>query len=140
MKGLLMKFLLTNISRLAGLALAAVFVLSSAGTAWPQGPPSGMGPPVNRDAKGEDRGRQLSEGRLRRAEMDALIGSKNEKDVNAALSRMKEDFARIQVLRDDIARNLVARKPLDYMLISQQSAEINKRATYLKGYMLAQDA
>jgi hypothetical protein len=50
---------------------------------------------------------------------------------------MKENFTRIQVLRNDIARNLVARKPLDYKLISVQTGEINKRASRLNAYMLA---
>ena len=50
---------------------------------------------------------------------------------------MKEDFTRIQVLRNDIARDLVARKPLDYVLISKQTAEINKRANEINNYMAA---
>ena len=50
---------------------------------------------------------------------------------------MKQDFARIQVLRNDIARNLVARKPLDYDLVAEQTAEINKRANGLNVYMMA---
>src|SRR5688572_29646643 len=132
-----MKFVVTNVSRLSGFVFAAVFVLSLAGEAWAQGPPPGMGPPVNRDAKGEDRGRQLSEGRLRRAELDAAAGSRSEKEVEAAIGRMKQDFRRIQVLRNAIARNLVARTPLDYLLISQQTEEINKRANDLNTFMLA---
>ena len=132
-----MKFLLTNISRLSGFALAAVFVLSLAGVAWAQGPPPGMGPPPNHDAKAADRGRQLSEGSLRRAELDAAAGSKSEKEVEAAIGRMKGDFTRVQVLRNAIARNLVARTPLDYLLISQQTGEINKRANDLNTYILA---
>jgi len=53
---------------------------------------------------------------------------------------MKEDFSRIQVLRNDIARNLVARKPLDYNLVSAQTAEINKRANRLNVYVRAHAA
>ena len=53
---------------------------------------------------------------------------------------MKEDFTRIQVLRNDIARNLVARKPLDYKLVSEQTAEINKRAGRLNVYLRARAA
>ena len=37
---------------------------------------------------------------------------------------------------NEIARNLVARKPLDYHLISDQTGEINKRANRLKIYMM----
>ena len=50
---------------------------------------------------------------------------------------MKEDFSRIQLLRNDIARNLVARKPLDYVLVAEQTGEINKRANELNTYMMA---
>ena len=50
---------------------------------------------------------------------------------------MKGDFTRLQVLRNAIARNLVARTPLDYLLISEQTGEINKRAIDLNTYMLA---
>lgn len=132
-----MEFVVTNVPRLSGFVLAAVFVVSLAGEAWAQGPPPGMGPPVNRDAKAEDRGRQVSEGRLRRAELDAAAGSRSEKEVEAAIGRMKQDFTRIQVLRNAIARNLVARTPLDYLLISQQTEEINKRANDLNTFILA---
>ncbi len=41
------------------------------------------------------------------------------------------------MLRNDIARNLVARKPIEYKLVSEQTAEINKRASRLNVYMLA---
>jgi hypothetical protein len=41
------------------------------------------------------------------------------------------------VLRNDIARDLIAHKPLDYRLIDDQMAEINKRAQRLNTYMVA---
>lgn len=69
--------------------------------------------------------------------MDAATESENQKLVQAAIVHMKEDFTRIQVLRNDIARNLVAHKPLNYALISDQVGEINKRASRLNVYMLA---
>jgi hypothetical protein len=55
----------------------------------------------------------------------------------AAIANMKEDFSRIQILRNDIARNLIAHKPLDYKLVSEQTAEINKRSSRLNVYMRA---
>ena len=72
--------------------------------------------------------------------MDAIAETENERHVKAAIVHMKEDFTRIQVLRNDIARNLVAHKPLDYNLISEQTGEINKRASDLNVYMLAHDS
>jgi len=45
--------------------------------------------------------------------VDAGTEEKNQKLLQTAIANMKEDFTRIQVLRNDIARNLIARKPLD---------------------------
>ena len=72
--------------------------------------------------------------------MDAALASEKEKRIQAAIGHMKEDFSRIQVLRNDIARNLVARKPLDYTLVAEQTREINKRANELNIYMMAHSA
>ena len=130
---------LFGIHRLADWVTAAVFVLTLAGSALAQGtqPPPGAGAPANNNPRAEDRNRQLQEGRLRSAERDAVVESENEKHVKAAIVHMKEDFTRIQVLRNDIARNLVAHKPIDYELVSQQTGEINRRANDLNVYMLA---
>jgi len=106
-----------------------------------QGPgamPAGAGPPANNNPKLEDRARQLHESGLRSVEMDAANESENEKHIEAAIVTMKEDFTRIQVLRNDIARNLVAHKQLDYDLISQQTGEIYRRTSQLNIFMMAQ--
>jgi hypothetical protein len=124
----------------AWLLVASIFSLCLAGTAAAQGKPAGAGPPPNNNPNLDDRARQVDEGRLRSAEMDAGTDEKNQKLVQAAIANMKEDFTRIQVLRNDIARNLVAHKPLDYQLISEQTTEINKRASRLNVYMRAHDA
>jgi len=124
----------------ARLLAASVFSLCLTGTAAAQGKPAGVGPPPNNNPNLDDRARQVDEGRLRSAEVDARTDERNQKLVQAAIANMKEDFTRIQVLRNDIARNLVAGKPLDYQLISKQTAEINKRASRLNLYMHAHDA
>jgi len=128
------------ISSFAGCVVAAIFAVSLGASAWaqgpPAGPPAGAGPPPNNNPRIEDRSRQVNENRLRSAEMDAAVESENQKRIQTAIVHMKEDFTRIQVLRNDIARNLVARKPLDYVLISKQTAEINKRANQINNYMV----
>jgi hypothetical protein len=98
---------------------------------------SNPGPPPNINPRAEDRARQIDEGRLRSAEMDATVESENKKKIDAAIQHMKEDFVRIQVIRNDIARNLVAHKPLDYDLVSRQTDEIHKRASRLNVYIVA---
>ncbi|MFN2578768.1 MAG: hypothetical protein ABR607_13885 [Pyrinomonadaceae bacterium] len=128
-----------NFKSLAWLLATAIVSFCFAGTIVAQ-KPAGAGPPPNNNPNLEDRARQVDEGRLRSAEADARGEEKNQKLVQAAIVNMKEDFSRIQVLRNDIARNLVAHKPLDYSLISEQTAEINKRANRLNVYMHAHAA
>ena len=127
----------TNAKSRLSLLVVAVFSLGAAGTIMAQGKPAGAGPPPNINPNIDTRQRQLDEGRLRSAEVDAGADDHNQKLLQAAIANMKEDFSRIQVVRNDIARNLVAHKPLDYTLISQQSSEINKRANRLNGYIRA---
>ena len=128
---------MTNIRSFGWPFVAAIFSLSLTGTTMAQGKPAGAGPPPNNNPNVQDRFRHVDEGKLRSAEMDAGTDEKNQKLVQAAIANMKADFTRIQVLRNDIARNLVAHKPLDYRLISEQTAEINKRASRLNVYLRA---
>jgi hypothetical protein len=126
--------------RLADWLTAGIFVFGLAVTALAQGSqtaPPGAGPPPNINPKLEERSRQASEARLRSAEMGTTEEAENQKHIQTAIANMKQDFTRIQVLRNDIARNLVAHKPLDYDLIGEQTTEINKRAHRLNVYMLA---
>jgi hypothetical protein len=129
-----------RVVKVMDLVVAAVFSLCLAGTTLAQGRPAGVGPPPNNNPNVGDRVRQIDEGRLRSAEVDAGVDQRNQKLLQAAIANMKEDFSRIQVLRNDIARNLLAHKPLDYKLVSEQTAEINKRATRLNVYMRARVA
>jgi hypothetical protein len=135
-----MKSPLFTVRNVMGLFAVAIVAGSVTGPvqiqAQNQAPPGGGAPGVI-NPRTEDRARQLSEGRLRSVEMDAAARKESEKLIQAAIVNMKEDFARIQVLRNDIARNLVARKPFDYELIAKQTAEIHKRASRLNVYMLA---
>jgi len=136
-----MNYRLVKVRKLAGFLIGGIFLLclTSAALAQsnPTGPPPGAGPPPNNNPNIGDRQRQVDESRLRSAEMDVGTEDRNQKLVQAAIVNMKEDFSRIQFVRNDIARNLIARKPLDYKLVSEQTAEINKRASRLNVYMRA---
>ena len=128
---------------LARLVFAGVVSLCLTGMTMAQGTsgkPAGAGPPPNNNPNIDARQRQLDESRLRSAELNVGAEEGNQKRLQAAISNMKEDFSRIQVLRNDIARNLIAQKPLDYKLLSGQTAEINKRASRLNLYMRARSA
>jgi len=117
---------------------AVVFTLSLTTASFAQGgAPAGSGPPPIVSIKGREHTRRASEAKLRSAEMAADADAENQKHIQAAIKNMKQDFTRIQVLRNDIARNLVAHKPLDYNLLTEQTSEINKRAHRLNVYMMA---
>src|SRR5437660_946752 len=137
----LMSYRLVKARKLAGFLIAGIFSLCLASSIsaqqTPTGPPPGAGPPPNNNPNLQDRSRQIDESRLRSAEMNAGTEEKNQKLLQAAIANMKEDFSRVQIVRNEIARNLVARKPLDYKLVSEQTAEINKRASRLNVYMRA---
>ena len=127
---------IVNCTNLAGLLVAALLSLCLAGPTLGQ-KPAGAGPPANNNPNIDDRIRQIDEGRLRGAETNVSLEEQNQKRLQAAIVNMKDDYKRIQVLRNDIARNLVAHKPLEYKLVSEQTAEINKRASRMNLYMQA---
>ena len=118
-------------------AAGCLLIVAASATLAQGGPPAGVGPPGNNNPNLETRGREIREGALRSAEMDAAVEKRNQQRVEAVVVQVKEDFTHLQIVRNEIARNLVARKPLDYHLISDQTAEINKRANRLKIYMMA---
>ena len=128
-----------SVKILARLVMAAVFTfgLASVTLTHAQGKPAGVGPPANNNPNLDTRQRQLDENRLRSAELNVSAEEGNKKRLEAAILNMKEDFTRIQILRNDIARNLIAQKPLNPKLLSEQTAEINKRASRLNVYMRA---
>jgi hypothetical protein len=131
-----MNYRVVKVMRLGGFLVVAVFSLCLTSTAMAQ-KPAGAGPPPNNNPNIDDRIRQIDEGRLRGAETNVSLEEENQKRLQAAIVNMKDDYKRIQVLRNDIARNLVARKPIEYKLVAEQMAEINKRASRMNVYMQA---
>ncbi|MCU1267819.1 MAG: hypothetical protein JWM21_4137 [Acidobacteria bacterium] len=136
-----MKSEMSSFKNLAGWLTAGFFAVSLAiptlAQGTPTGPPPGAGPPPDINPRREDLVRRTNEARMRSLEMEGGAEVENQKRIQAAIVNMKQDFTRIQVLRNDIARNLIAHKPLDYSLIAEQTGEINKRAHRLNVYMLA---
>jgi hypothetical protein len=64
----------------------------------------------------------------------------DERAVKAAVKQLGEDFRRIQVIRNDVARTLVAGGALDYGRVSEQAAEVRKRALRMQTYLALRDA
>lgn len=97
-----------------------------------RGRPSG---PV--DMKREQRDREIREAKLRTAELGVAGAKIDQKRVEAAIAQVKQDFRQIQIVRNEMVRNLLAERPLDYKLISTETGEINKRADRLKTFLMA---
>lgn len=133
-----MKRKVFGVNEVAGCLAAGILALGLATPLLAQGgAPAGAGPPPIISIKREEHGRRSSEAKLRSAELEAGAEAESQRQIHAAIANMKQDFTRIQVLRNDIARSLIAKKPLDYALVTEQTGEINRRARRLNVYMLA---
>ncbi|MDT7603269.1 MAG: hypothetical protein QOF61_1266 [Acidobacteriota bacterium] len=117
--------------------LAAIIslLLLGAGAALAQAP-GGAGAPAVIDPKGETHSQMNREAALRSAEIRSVGGRMDSRQLAAAIDQTKQDFKRIQLIRNDVIDYLVAKKPLDYKLVSEQAAEINKRANRLKTILM----
>jgi hypothetical protein len=116
--------------------LVCFFALTAGAALAQQGVTPGPPPPGNRDPFAEARERQQREAQLRSAEMLGEVKLTDRRSVEAAVERMKDDFRRIQILRNDVVRHLQSGKPLDYKFIARETDEINKRAGRLKTHLL----
>jgi hypothetical protein len=59
----------------------------------------------------------------------------NEKVVKAALDQLNQDFKRIQIIRNDIAHAINVEGTLDYRRVSDETAEVKKRALRMQSYL-----
>lgn len=109
---------------------AAVSLAAAAAGAAPQRPAGGP------DLKAEQRKREMRETMLRNSELGAAIEKGDQKRIEAAVEQVKQDFRQIQIIRNEIARNILANRPPDFKLISGEAGEINKRAARLKKYLI----
>jgi hypothetical protein len=92
------------------------------------------------DLKREQHQRDHREAILRTTEAGATIAKIDQKRVEAAIKQVREDFKQIQIVRNELVRSLLAEKPLDYKLISDKTADINKRAARLKIFLIPPSA
>jgi hypothetical protein len=113
------------------LAAAGALAVGAAGGALAQMPKPA--PPVDAiDPRHETRNQQQREAGLRSAELVVFGARTDPREVEAAVAKVKGDFARLQVLRNDIVRRLAAGERPDYKAFARTAAEINKRANRLK--------
>jgi hypothetical protein len=59
----------------------------------------------------------------------------SERAVKAALDQLNQDFKRIQIIRNDIAHAINVEGTLDYKRVSDETAEVKKRALRMQSYL-----
>lgn len=124
-------------ARLARLAAAAALLLSAAAAV--QARQFAPAPSARRNADIERmREQQQREVQLRR-NPEGVGQPPDERAVKAAVKQLGEDFRRIQVIRNDVARSLVAGRALDYARVSEQAVEVRRRALRMQTYLGLRD-
>ena len=93
-------------------------------------------PPGGPNMKEEMQRQEMRETMLRNANLGGELEKRDQKRIDAAIAQVQQDFKQLQTVRNHMVRDLIANKPLDYRLISDQAAEINKRADRLKTYLI----
>jgi hypothetical protein len=118
------------------LAAAASIALFAAVAASAQGPPPGADAPGLRNPKGDTDAQTNREAKLRSAEVGATAEELNKQRLLAGIEQTKQDFKRIQLVRNDIVDDIVAKKPFDFKQMYERADEVNKRAVRLKSYLM----
>ncbi|HEV2912984.1 MAG TPA: hypothetical protein VGX92_06685 [Pyrinomonadaceae bacterium] len=114
--------------------LAVSSLILMAGTVLAQQPTPGTNVP---DVRLEERERQNREMQLRNAGgLGSVVTELNQQRLNASIDQLKQDFRRIQIIRNEMIDYLLADKPLDYKRVAEQTAEINKRSLRLKAFLM----
>jgi hypothetical protein len=117
-------------------AAAVSLILVALAAAQAQGRPPGAEAPGYKNPKGEVDAGTNREARLRSAEVGATAEQLNRQRLIAGIEQTKQDFKRIQLVRNDIVDDLVAKKPLDFRQVSERADEVNRRASRLKSYLM----
>jgi hypothetical protein len=117
------------------LGASVLVLIVSAGTVPAQ--TGRVSPPTVKDPKGDTLERQNREATLRSAEVGVAVEKTDQRRINAAIEQIKEDFRHIQIVRNEIVRNILTNKPLDYRLISEEAGDVRKRADRLKTSLIA---
>ena len=128
--------LAASLIRLAA-GLCLLIALAGAASARQPGRVTGAPAPGTASPKQQAIERQGREAMLRGAEMLSRP-AEDQRGLQAAAEQLKQDFKRIQVLRNDLARQLESDGELDYKVIADTAGELNKRANRLGSYMMPQ--
>lgn len=133
-----MKNLASSLFENAGRRAAAVVfvVMLAAAGASAQGPPGGARAPGVVNPRSDTTTHINRETQLRGAELPATVKQMTQQQLAAAIEQTRNDFKRIQLVRNDLVDQLVSKKPFDYRQLSGQAEEINRRALRLKSFLM----
>src|SRR4030095_2820638 len=112
----------------AKFALIGLFLLPAAAPTFAQKGASGP-PPIDKSA---NRARERQQDMAAREWQLRNFGNpevtKDRRRLEALMAQTEEDFNRMLILHNEIARALTATKPLDFHFVSEATGEIRKRA------------
>ena len=107
------------------LALRAVCLAQGSGVSAPR-----IDPAVERIRDEQQRQMALRSGGRRGEDAHA-----DERTVKAAAEQLNEDFKRVQVIRNNLARAVTSGGVLDYKHVSEEAAEVRKRSLRMQTYL-----
>lgn len=111
------------------LAVCVLLLILLGGVALAQQP--GVPPPVpSVDPRAAQRDMSRREMLLRGLGGDGE--QTNDRQIQAAIDQIKQDFKRIQIIRNEMIDYLTVQKPFDYKLVAEHAGEIRKRASRLQ--------
>lgn len=121
-------------SRLMSRSLAASALLLSLHAVCPaQGP--GMNVPRVDPAVERIRDEQQRQMALRSGGRRGEDAHADERTVKAAAEQLNEDFKRVQVIRNELARAVTSGSALDFKHVSEEAAEVRKRSLRMQTYL-----
>ena len=121
----------TPCARLIGLILllAAVPTLAQKGASGP--------PPIDKTSnRARERQQDMAarEWQLRNFGNPSVV--KDRRRLDALMAQTEEDFNRMLMLHNEIARAITANKPIDFHFVAEATAEIRKRATSIQSNLV----
>lgn len=130
----------TYVSAFIAAAIAFMSVLAVSIVAQQQGQPIYVPPAVQRrDVDMVNQRAMKEEESLRRRLNTSSVRVTDPRYVQAVIAQVKEDFERIQVIRNQIVRVTSANNALDYKFISDATGEIKRRSNRLKNNLALTD-
>ena len=127
---------MTNQHPAAKIALFGLILLLAAVPALAQKPASGP-PPIDRTSnRARERQQDMSarEWQLRNFGNPSVVTDRRR--LEALMAQTEEDFNRMLMLHNEIARALTANKPIDYRFVAEAAGEIRKRATSIQSNLV----